>query len=116
MASVASACGIRPGYCECYLPSLDLPTCAVDTWEYRHTPRATETSLTPAGGELRAVPPVLSCGTLFAPLVPVPHEALITQGPAQHLWQSRWFLGRSASSFVLTLQELLIKLIVPSGS
>lgn len=33
-----------------------------------------------------------------------------------HLWQSRWFLGRSASSFVLTLQELLIKLIVPSGS
>lgn len=68
MASVASACGIRPGYCECYLPSLDLPTCAVDTWEYRHTPRATETSLTPAGGELRGVPPVLSCGTLFAPL------------------------------------------------
>lgn len=59
--------------------------------------------------------PVLACGTLFSPPGSCPsREALVTQGPVSPSLAA-WFLGRSTSSFLLTLQELLIKLIVPSA-
>lgn len=67
---------VCPGYSvglEGRLPDLNLPTCAVGTWGPRDVP---------AGGEVRGVEPVLSCGGTLAPPGSSPSMGL-ARGPAQ---------------------------------
>lgn len=120
VASLASACDVCPGYCEYYLgvvsprPRL-AHLCNGDTGAQAHHWGPGDVlhahRWSAAMGDTCAVlwHLVLTSGflSLTRPLSP--------RDPPSHLWQPHWFLGRSTSSFTLTLQELLIKLIVASA-
>lgn len=95
------------------LPSAGSPSCAVGTWAHRRTPGARRWSQRLQPDTARGAPALSSAARLHL-WVPARQPA-VTQGPAPLSPAGTLVPGPLSQQVLLTLQELLIKLIVPSS-